>query len=538
LSRGRISQVLTAGLVAFLSYAQESPAFRIAGRLVRHADGRPMQGAHVSIAPAERQDSRVSVSTGEGGAFSFSGLPPGKYSLRAEYRGSSQTFQQDEEFSTAIAVGPRLDSEHISFQWDSPASISGSVIDEEGEPVRFATVYLFAQTVARGTFRTTLAEQTQTSTTGTFHFGHLKPGAYYLAVTGRPWYAQDGSRRQSIVGSINGPPQGDHPPEPEPRSELDVAFPLTYYASAMTPEAATPLKLEEGTKAEIQLALHAVPAFHIALDSVEKQSEQQVQALLSQVGPGGALLQVQQSFGGNGIDGVAPGNYVLSANLVGQNQQSSLGSQIVSLTGDSTVHLNAAVKTSVSGKVLFDGDLPPNLGVWTRNVVNGNAALATVAHDGSFDLTQIQPGRYALLLGNTPDLYMEKITVKGGAFKNGEMEVPAGAQIELTISAGRGLTKVNGRAVKDTKGGGAMVLLIPQDLSHGRFIPRDQSDSDGTFTLFGVAPGRYTLVAIENGRGLAYADPPVMAPYLPGGRVIDVPVPKDDIVEVAVQPRR
>jgi hypothetical protein len=48
----------------------------------------------------------------------------------------------------------------------------------------------------------------------------------------------------------------------------------------------------------------------------------------------------------------------------------------------------------------------------------------------------------------------------------------------------------------------------------------------------------YTLIAIDNGRGLAYADPAVIAPYLQGGRVLDLPLANDATVQVEVQSRK
>jgi hypothetical protein len=51
---------------------------------------------------------------------------------------------------------------------------------------------------------------------------------------------------------------------------------------------------------------------------------------------------------------------------------------------------------------------------------------------------------------------------------------------------------------------------------------RDQSDSDGTFTLREILPGRYTVVAIERGWDLDWQDPAVLKPYLAHGEVVDV----------------
>ena len=65
----------------------------------------------------------------------------------------------------------------------------------------------------------------------------------------------------------------------------------------------------------------------------------------------------------------------------------------------------------------------------------------------------------------------------------------------------------------------AMVLLIPESPEKNEdFFRRDQSDSDGTFSLYQVVPGRYTLVAIQNGLGYGLERPSVLQTYLEHGR--------------------
>jgi hypothetical protein len=51
---------------------------------------------------------------------------------------------------------------------------------------------------------------------------------------------------------------------------------------------------------------------------------------------------------------------------------------------------------------------------------------------------------------------------------------------------------------------------------------RDQSDSDGSFSLRDVVPGQYTVVAIEDGWELDWAEPQVIARYLPSGIPVTV----------------
>jgi protocatechuate 3,4-dioxygenase beta subunit len=68
---------------------------------------------------------------------------------------------------------------------------------------------------------------------------------------------------------------------------------------------------------------------------------------------------------------------------------------------------------------------------------------------------------------------------------------------------------------------GAMVLLAPDNLGNNTvLIRRDQSDSDGTFTLPNVVPGHYSLLAIRNGWGLEWMNPAVLKPYLAGGEQV------------------
>jgi hypothetical protein len=63
-----------------------------------------------------------------------------------------------------------------------------------------------------------------------------------------------------------------------------------------------------------------------------------------------------------------------------------------------------------------------------------------------------------------------------------------------------------------------MVVLIPQDPGVNRgLFRRDQSDSDGSFSLRDAAPGKYTVVAIEDGWELEWARPQVIRRYLSKG---------------------
>jgi hypothetical protein len=81
-----------------------------------------------------------------------------------------------------------------------------------------------------------------------------------------------------------------------------------------------------------------------------------------------------------------------------------------------------------------------------------------------------------------------------------------------------------------------MIVLVPEDPeNNASLFRRDQSDSDGTFTLRSVLPGKYTLLAIQDGWNLEWQNPSVLRAYLKGGTVIDVSRDRKSDVKVKVQ---
>src|SRR6202035_686653 len=98
-----------------------------------------------------------------------------------------------------------------------------------------------------------------------------------------------------------------------------------------------------------------------------------------------------------------------------------------------------------------------------------------------------------------------------------------GAQpVELTIQASEGVATIDGSVMNgDQPVSGAMVVLVPQDIANNVILfRRDQSDSDGTFTLPNVVPGRYTAVAIQHGWEMEWASPEALRPYLAKGTAV------------------
>jgi hypothetical protein len=84
---------------------------------------------------------------------------------------------------------------------------------------------------------------------------------------------------------------------------------------------------------------------------------------------------------------------------------------------------------------------------------------------------------------------------------------------------------VEGVALRDGKpAAGVMILVVPNEESQYEpsLYQRDQSDSDGSFTMAQLPPGRYTIMAIENGWAQEWANPSIVKRWLSGGETVQV----------------
>ena len=309
-------------LLTITSAAQERNApssgsggqFQISGTAVNAINGQPLGGAYVTITAVQGRAART-VMTGAGGAFLFDGVRAGKYALSAERRGfASQQYQQHEGFSTAIAAGPALDSANIVFRVVPDASFSGRIADEQGDAVRNARVMLIREQVAEGRAIKAIVANVATDDQGRYHFAHLKPGAFYIAVSARPWYAQPFFGGQVVFygrdvgGNIGG----------RANPALDVAYPLTFYPDVTDSASASAITLHAGDRASADIMLRVVPALHVRINHAASDGDRQqfANATLAQIIFDGIEVPVQTStrgMGGNAnlVSGIAPGHYLL-----------------------------------------------------------------------------------------------------------------------------------------------------------------------------------------------------------------------------------
>jgi protocatechuate 3,4-dioxygenase beta subunit len=498
-----------------------SASTRIAGIIVNAISGIPLARARVAIQDAKDPRNVQSQITSDDGRFAFT-VSPGKYALEGAKRGYiTSSFNQHEEYSTAIVTGAGFDTENLVFRLAPSAVISGRILDESGEPVRQATISLYREDRRAGVGRILRAAAVTTDDQGVYEFTSLNAGTYFLSVTAMPWYAQHPvSTRQPDAELL--PAAVD--------SSLDVAYPVTYYGDSTEPDDATPIPVRGGDHLQADIHLTPVPALHLIFHTSENS-------------PGGVEFPVLQkpSFDGaeiaenSGIQQVAPGLYEMTGVAPGRYtirkrgavQEDQANEVEISQNGQelnvSATDAYSSVKATV--QIAGEATLPKNLSVALRNSKMRVVAWQNVNAKGEIEFQDVAPGKYEVLSETPSKAYsVARISSPAEETPGHILNVAAGASLNLSLSLVGAAVNVEGFAKRAGKGtAGAMVVLVPRDPElHRDLFRRDQSDQDGSFSLRSVIPGSYTIVAIEDGWDLDWSRPGVIAHYAKRGQAVTV----------------
>ena len=528
--RQMIELVLLYAVLSGSALAQIEPAqrtqipygpYRISGTVVSAKGGNPLARARVTIGDAKHRESVESLITGEDGRFEFH-VPAGKYSLDGAKRGYIEaSYNQHDQFSTAIVTGADLDTEHLALRLAPNAVLTGKVLDEFGEPVRNAQVTVYRENHSQGVSRIFRDRTASTDDQGRYEVTPLDEGTYFVCAKASPWYAIHPSANPE--GATNSPAQVD--------SSLDVVYPITYYGDATEAEDAAPIPVRGGDRLVADIHLNPMPSLHLIVHTPEDGSHGINLPVLQKPAFDG-FEQVETSNiqmispGVFEVTGVAAGRY--SVRMPDANGQMKEPTEInLSGGGELDVSTGSSI-SSIKATVQIEGaaSISEQLQIALRNS-KGRVNVAAVDTKGEVNLADIVPGKYDIVVFSpslTQGYSVVRITSEAGTISGHSLTVPPGAQLTVSLTLAGSAVTVEGFAKRAGKAtSGAMIVLVPKDpeANHDRFR-RDQSDQDGSFSLPGVIPGSYTIIAVEDGWDLDWSQPAVLAQYLKQGQPVEV----------------
>jgi hypothetical protein len=377
---------------------------------------------------------------------------------------------------------------------------------------------------------------------GYYDFWPVIPGTYYVSATARPWYAVHPRPSRAESGGIS---------SQAANAALDVSYPITFYGDTTEADSATPVSIKGGDHAQVDIHLWPVPSLHLLFHVPENGQngfsiptlQKRVFDSVEPVESGGIQRVSADTYE---LSGVPSGSYTvdLHSPTPGEPDQTTE----MNLTKDSqeldpsSGELLGSLTLSV--KILGEEKLPPQLFVTLLDARLRGVGYRTVDRNGEVHFDNLPAGKYAIVAGSPGKPYLVSQTSSSGTeTKGNSFDLTSGSSLSMSALLLGGTTRVEGFVKRAGKAAaGVMVVLVPADTaSNIELFRRDQSDFDGSFTLPGVVPGNYTVIAIEDGWNVDWSAPTVLARYTPRGQKLTISPQMQGSVSlpepVEVQPR-
>ena len=516
-------------LVTASALCSAADLYDVGGAVLNSASNAPLPNAYVYFYANGTANPPARSITGGDGRFRFQ-LPAGTYRMYAGTRDTWETYGSRNPaggFGSAVIVGPGRDTSNLVFRFFPPAAISGHIVDEAGEPAADILVQLIRSIVRNGSRSAEVMSFVRTDDRGEYRFGHLAGGvAYYLAVSGRPWYAVPNVYSGAATAQT-----------------ASVAYRSQYYPDTSDPAKATPLLLRPGQEASADFRLATTANARLTVRANLPPGIRGT-ITLSEDGVAGTVaiqqsrqlpnlpvrnpLRPEMTPAPQILDGIPPGRYKLK--IGGTVGSAVYGATVPVDVNGSDIAVDADVRpySRIEGIVHF----PPGftlkgvLGVVIRGTVSGSTGSTAVKSDGSFTLPNVESGRFLISISGG-GVFATRMDARNGVFREGLLEVPVEATVNLSITVSnqvggvRGYIRDGHRPVE-----GVLALLVPRSESgekpeNGMKSLAFQTESDGSFDFQSVPAGSYSFFATEDTE-IEYSRPEVLAPYLSAAKSIEV----------------
>jgi hypothetical protein len=449
---------------------------------------RPLRLASVTLAGDALLNSRL-IATDGSGHFDFNNLPAGQYTLqayRSGYLRMNYGAKSPETPGISIVLADDQRLANLTIRLPQMAAITGTILDQNGEPAEGVSVEALAYTMRTGirTLASVYGAAQSTDDRGIYRYGGLTPGDY-LIVAGpsralggiRALAASDIDRALAAIASggvasaVEGPSGAGG----------EVTYAPVYFPGTTDLTSATTISLKAGEErggVDLRLALVPCATIEGTITMPDGRPAPDVPVTATVVGipnsidlfrvgdPGTVRSDARGHFR---FTAVPPGQYEITARLgltgaevfrsIAQTGGTGPGpgapqtttpswarSTVIVDGGDQTVSLRFEPGVTVAGRVVFDGTTlkpPPDLSVVrVRLAVPGygtsvGATVADAAADGTFRIAGVAPGQFriaAAVPGAT--------STAGWALRSAMMNGVDAADAPIDVRGGQDLTYI------------------------------------------------------------------------------------------------
>ncbi len=538
-TRGRhwwVGVLLVAPLLALLGAVQPlwseqapaaTPKATIRGHVYALDTGMPLKRAVVTLRPERRANEPLTTTTDAQGAFEFSNVEPATYSLSCSRSGfitASYGQKSPNQAPTRLSVGPGQELKDLDFRLIRGGVISGTILDEDGEPLSGVRVEALARQYFRGRLQLTPRGLATTDDRGQYRIFNLPPGRYYIQAS------------RSGFG------------------DRESGYAPLLYPNALSFRDAQRIEVTNGAEvSRVDLGLRPVPTYSVLGKVLDQQTGQPVtEGYVTAIAAGGEVMSTRlgaanqlRPDGSFQVRGLLPGRYWLFAMAGGRSEASRRSAvRVVDVGGANVENVIFALGHGVlvRGRLSVEGgSLSPErlrLSLSMRGdgyVLDFPGASATVNKDLTFEFSNVQPGEYTVqVAGGSPDgaygvegfgfarmaserpFYLREIRAGGQDVTEGGLTVVENAPInDLLLVLDFRTGSVTGRLLNDrdepVSGAVALVSADPARRAGERYFRSAGTDQNGQFTVRGVIPGDYLLVAWPDSDVSRLQDPELFA---------------------------
>lgn len=491
------------GLLAIAAAAQDQTG-RVEGVVLDAISHQPVKKATVDIEFIGNAIGQIvrqpqSAITDTSGTFEFHGLPAGRYQITVIHQSYPQARFGGVRKNVEVSAGEA--AARVTVELLPGAAVTGRIVDEDGDPMSGCFVQPHPAKNFNGGVLVTPVPLAGND--GSYRLVNIPPGKYILNVQCRTAAFQP---RPLSAG-----------PDPPP----SAAYPVQFYAGASDPESAQIVELTPGAeRSGIDFQMRPVPVTHIhgtlTAASADWHGRNDLEAQLrpldrpaSDVYFDGRVDPVNGSFE---IPKVFPGSYrliVFSRNAFerGGNRGESphpVGATARVDVADKPVEISLPFYrgVDVSGRIEIEHSdntanqiAPEQIGIQLTSeeyLFGPPPSPVQPGEDGTFTIKSVLPGEWRINL-RSPSAFLKSAWLGTEDVTHGALDLTSGSVAPLRI-----LVSGNTATIRGTAPDSQIVSATLIDAGGPSQKRSERTDSNGQFTIPGLAPGKYRVVGLDS----------------------------------------